>query len=85
MDAATQVIFSLGPACGCVVTLSSYNRFRRNCHLDAVAVAAANCATSVLCGMVVFAILGFMAADAGAEFDSVNSLNNLIEAKNSNS
>ena len=27
VDAATQVIFSLGPACGCVITLSSYNRY----------------------------------------------------------
>ena len=27
VDAATQVIFSLGPACGCVITLSSYNRW----------------------------------------------------------
>ena len=26
VDAATQVIFSLGPACGCIVTLSSYNK-----------------------------------------------------------
>jgi len=61
VDAATQVIFSLGPACGCVITLSSYNRFDRNCHKDAVLVALSNSVTSLFSGLVVFSILGFMA------------------------
>ncbi len=65
------MIFSLGPACGCVVTLSSYNSFRRNCHLDAVCVAAANAATSVCCGAVVFAVLGFMSHKSGLALDRV--------------
>ena len=38
-DAAKQIIFSLGPACGCVITLSSYNEFNRDCHRDAVTIA----------------------------------------------
>ncbi len=71
IDAATQIIFSLGPACGCVITLSSYNMFDRNCQRDAVFVAAANSITSISCGAVVFAILGFMSAKSGSPFEDV--------------
>lgn len=66
-DAAKQIIFSLGPACGCVITLSSYNDFQRNCHLDAIVIAIANSITSVFSGAVVFAILGYMAHESGRE------------------
>ena len=64
VDSATQIIFSLGPACGCVITLSSYNQFQRNCHFDAILVAVSNCLTSLFSGLVVFSILGFMAHEA---------------------
>ena len=50
VDAATQVIFSLGPACGCVITLSSYNKFTRDCHRDAVIIALTNSLTSLFSG-----------------------------------
>ena len=49
-DAAKQIIFSLGPACGCVITLSSYNEFHRDCHRDAVSIAIANGITSIFSG-----------------------------------
>ena len=65
VDAACQIIFSLGPACGCVITLSSYSKFNRNCQQDALLIALGNCVTSIFSGLVVFAILGFMAHDAG--------------------
>eukprot|EP00093_Oithona_nana_P002458 02458.XXX_40626_42825_1 [CDS] Oithona nana genome sequencing. len=65
IDAAKQIIFSLGPACGCVITLSSYNHFHRNCQFDAIAIAVANSLTSMFSGCVVFAILGYMAHDSG--------------------
>ena len=71
VDAATQIIFSLGPACGCVITLSSYNHFKRNCHLDAILIAISNCVTSMFCGLVVFSILGFMAYDANVDVQKV--------------
>ena len=67
-----KVIFSLGPACGCVITLSSYSHFRRNCHRDAILVAVANCMTSVFSGTVVFSVLGFMAKSSGIEIDKVS-------------
>ena len=70
-DAATQVIFSLGPACGGVITLASYNKFDRNCHRDAVVIALANAATSVFCGVVVFAALGFMAEELSTPIEDV--------------
>lgn len=65
IDAAKQIIFSLGPACGCVITLSSYNHFERNCHRDAIVIAVANCLTSLFSGCVVFAILGYMSHITG--------------------
>lgn len=71
VDAATQVIFSLGPACGCVITLSSYNHFQRNCQRDVILVALSNSLTSVFSGMVVFAILGFMAHATNKEMGQV--------------
>jgi solute carrier family 6 amino acid transporter-like protein 5/7/9/14 len=71
VDAATQVIFSLGPACGCVITLSSYNRFDRNCHKDAVLVALSNSVTSLFSGLVVFSILGFMAHESDKDVKDV--------------
>ena len=64
VDAAKQIIFSLGPACGCVITLSSYNHFNRDCQKDAVVIAVANGLTSVFSGCVVFAILGYMAHES---------------------
>merc|ERR1719232_1261172 len=71
VDAATQVIFSLGPACGCVITLSSYNSFTRNCLQDAVIIAISNSITSMFSGLVVFSILGFMAHVTDKEVSQV--------------
>ena len=68
------MIFSLGPACGCLLTMSSYSKFDRNCHRDAVIIALANCATSVFCGVVVFSALGFIAHDKGVRIEEVQIL-----------
>ena len=70
-DAATQTIFSLGPGCGCVLTLSSFNKKDKNCFRDAIIIGVINCSTSLFCGLVVFAMLGFMAHESGKPIEQV--------------
>ena len=70
-DAATQIIFSLGPGCGCIITLSSFNARNRNCFRDAVMVSIGNSLTSIFCGVVVFAMLGFKAHESGLAISEV--------------
>ncbi|XP_041350515.1 sodium-dependent serotonin transporter-like [Gigantopelta aegis] len=61
IDAAAQTFFSLGPGFGVLLALSSYNKFNNNCFSDAVLTTSINCVTSLLAGLVVFSMLGYMA------------------------
>ena len=54
-----------------MITLSSYNKFQRNCHRDAVIIAISNSVTSFFSGFVVFSILGYMAHISGKEVKDV--------------
>ncbi|XP_067652701.1 sodium- and chloride-dependent glycine transporter 1-like [Haliotis asinina] len=70
-DAATQVFFSLGVGMGGLNLMASFNNFKNNCLRDAILVPCVDCFTSFLCGLVVFAVLGFMAHDKGVTVEEV--------------
>ncbi|XP_071516724.1 sodium- and chloride-dependent betaine transporter-like [Panulirus ornatus] len=71
VDAAVQIFFSLGICFGCLITLASYNKFNNNCLRDAVSISICNCLTSVIIGVVIFSVLGFLARKLGVEVDDV--------------
>ncbi|OWF53555.1 sodium- and chloride-dependent glycine transporter 1-like [Mizuhopecten yessoensis] len=71
LEAAVQVFFSLGPAWGSLITMSSYSKFRSNCLKDAMYGTLADGLSSFYAGFVVFSILGFMAHDAGLTMEEV--------------
>ncbi|GFQ87726.1 sodium- and chloride-dependent glycine transporter 2, partial [Trichonephila clavata] len=70
-DAATQIFFSNGTAWGALLTMSSHNKFKNNVYRDSLAIPLINCATSILAGLVVFSLLGFMAYETGKSIEDV--------------
>lgn len=70
-DAASQIFYSFGIACGSLVTLSSYNPFSNNCHKDAIYVSILNVSTAIFAGFVVFSITGFLAHEMGVPLTEV--------------
>ncbi|XP_050398103.1 sodium-dependent noradrenaline transporter [Patella vulgata] len=71
IDAAVQVMFSVGAGFGTHIAYSSYNKFTNNCYSDCIITMAVNCFTSVFSGIVIFAYLGYMSLTSQKGIDQV--------------
>ncbi|XP_071806984.1 sodium- and chloride-dependent GABA transporter 2-like [Asterias amurensis] len=61
LDAASQIMFSYSLGIGNMAALGSYNTFNHNFFRDGIMFAVVNSGTSLYSGVVIFAVLGFMA------------------------
>ncbi|CAB3410982.1 unnamed protein product [Caenorhabditis bovis] len=59
-DAGTQVFYSYGVGFGALIALGSHNKFNHNCIKDALIMCIINGSTSIIAGLAVFSILGYM-------------------------
>ncbi|CAK9304342.1 unnamed protein product [Gordionus sp. m RMFG-2023] len=64
-EAAGQVFFSLSVGFGGIIAFSSFNAFDNDCHRDAWIVSVADTVTSLLSGLVIFSVMGFMSKYMG--------------------
>ena len=76
MDAGTQVFFSYAIALGCQIALGSFNRYNKDFMLDCFINCCFNSGTSLVSGVVIFSVLGYMANEAGVEVKDVAQGNN---------
>ncbi|XP_046543628.1 sodium- and chloride-dependent glycine transporter 2-like [Haliotis rubra] len=73
LEALLQLFYSLGPGWGVIVTLASYNRFHDNTLRNSVVLTFCGEGTSLISGLVIFTVLGFMANSAGVGVSEVAS------------
>lgn len=72
--AGTQVFFTFGIGFGSIINLGSYNKYNHNFFRDSVILCIVNPATSILAGVVIFSVLGYMAGVQNIEVaDAVKS------------
>ncbi|KAG2468734.1 S6A13 protein, partial [Polypterus senegalus] len=71
MDAGAQVFFSYTLCVGCLIALSSYNKYTNDCYKDCIHLCLLNASTSFLSGFAVFSTLGFMAYEQGVPIEEV--------------
>lgn len=71
VDAGTQIFFSYSISLGALTALGSYNVFKHNSYRDSIIFACTNSGTSILAGLIIFPILGYMAHMQGKTIDEV--------------
>ncbi|GFO30481.1 sodium- and chloride-dependent glycine transporter 1-like [Plakobranchus ocellatus] len=71
VEACVQVFYSLGPAWGGLITMSSFNKFHNHCIRDVLIASMADGLTSFYGGFVIFSVVGFMAREANVSVTDV--------------
>jgi len=70
-QALSQSFFSLSVGFGSIIMFSSYNDFRHNVFRDATIISITDTFTSVLAGLTIFSILGYLADELGVDVKDV--------------
>ncbi|XP_045474290.1 sodium- and chloride-dependent GABA transporter 1-like isoform X1 [Harmonia axyridis] len=71
MEGTTQIFFAYSIGCGALPALGSYNKFHHNSYKDALITCVINTLTSVIAGVVTFAILGHIALEQNTDVSNV--------------
>ncbi|XP_041377036.1 sodium-dependent dopamine transporter-like isoform X2 [Gigantopelta aegis] len=71
IDAAIQIMFSVGAGFGSHIAYASYNKFHNNCYRDCLITVAVNSFTSLFSGFVIFSYLGYMSLKTHKPIDQV--------------
>ncbi|CAN9501807.1 unnamed protein product [Ophioblennius macclurei] len=71
MDAGTQVFFSYAIGLSFLTSLGSYNTFNNDCYKDCFYLCLLNSGTSVVAGVAIFSVLGYMTYEQGVDISEV--------------